>query len=57
VKKDMVLEVIILNTLINENFLAMSWLMQLVAGLLLWRARFLPMSVHVGFVVDIVALG
>jgi hypothetical protein len=34
-----------------------SWLGQLVAGLPPRRAGFAPGSVHVGFVVDIVALG
>jgi hypothetical protein len=32
-------------------------LRQLVAGLSLWRPRFMPESVHMGFVVDTVALG
>jgi hypothetical protein len=35
------------------NFKAVTWLRQLVTGLLLWR----PRSGHVGFVVDKVALG
>jgi hypothetical protein len=34
-----------------------SWLKQLVAGLSPWRLWFAPRSVHVGFVVDKVALG
>jgi hypothetical protein len=33
------------------------WLRRLVAGLSLWRPVFEPRSVHVGFVVDKVALG
>jgi hypothetical protein len=36
---------------------AVPWLRQLVTGLSLWRPRFNPGSVHVGFVVDKVALG
>jgi hypothetical protein len=34
-----------------------SWLRQLVSGLSPWRAEFMPGSVHVGFVVDKMALG
>jgi hypothetical protein len=37
--------------------LAMPWLRQLVAGISLCRPRFMPRSIHVGFVVDKVALG
>jgi hypothetical protein len=37
--------------------MAMQLLWQLVAGLLLQIPRFGPSPVHVGFVVDIVALG
>jgi hypothetical protein len=33
------------------------WLRRLVAGLSLWRSGFDPGSVHVGFVVEKVALG
>jgi hypothetical protein len=36
---------------------AVAWLRSLVAGLSLWRPSFDPGSIHVGFVVDIVALG
>jgi len=34
----------------------MPWLRQLVAGLWLWRPRFVPRSVHAGLVMDKVAL-
>jgi hypothetical protein len=37
--------------------LAVPWLRRLVAGLSPWRPGFDPGSVHVGFVVDKVALG
>jgi hypothetical protein len=37
-------------------FLAVPWLRWLVTGLSQQRPRFVPMSVHVGFVVDKVAL-
>jgi hypothetical protein len=37
--------------------MAMPWLKWLVTGLSLQRAGFLPKSIHVGFVVDKVALG
>jgi hypothetical protein len=36
---------------------AMTWLRLLIAGLSLQKPRFEPMSVHMGFVVDKVALG
>jgi hypothetical protein len=36
---------------------AVSWLRRLAAGLSLWRSGFVPGSVHVGFMVDNVALG
>jgi hypothetical protein len=39
------------------NVLAVQWLRQLVAGLLPLRPGFALASVHVGFVVDKVALG
>jgi hypothetical protein len=37
--------------------LAVPWLGRLVAGLSLWGPGYVPGSVHVGFVVDKVALG
>jgi hypothetical protein len=37
--------------------MAVPWLRRLAAGLPPWRPRFDPGSVHVGFVVDKVALG
>ena len=36
---------------------SLPWLRQLVAGLSLWTLIFSPMSVHMGFMVDKVALG
>jgi hypothetical protein len=36
---------------------AIAWLRQLVASLSPWRPRFVPVSVHVGFVVEKVTLG
>ena len=36
---------------------AVPWLRRLVAGLSLWRPGFDPRTVHVGFVVEKVALG
>jgi hypothetical protein len=41
----------------SKEPLAVPWLRQLVASLRLWRPRFVPGSVHVGFMVDKVALG
>jgi hypothetical protein len=38
-------------------YLAVPWLRRLVAGLSPWRPEFTPRSIHVGFVVDKVALG
>jgi hypothetical protein len=34
-----------------------AWLRQLVPGLLLWSPEFNPRAVHVGFLVDRVAVG
>jgi hypothetical protein len=42
---------------IETWYLAMPWLRLLVAGLLARRPLFVPRSVHVGFIVDKVALG
>jgi hypothetical protein len=42
------------NCLLKETI---PWLRQLVVSLSLWRPRFSPVAVRVGFVLDIVALG